>query len=363
MTQRVYNFSPGPAVLPVAVLKEAQRDLVALPGVGMSVLEVSHRSKWYTDIQKTAESNLRRLLGISEAYAVLFLQGGAVLQFSMVPMNLLAGGSADYLITGSWGKKAYEEAGVVGRARIAYSAKDHKFTCLPTDGEIEIDTQASYAHYTANETIHGVQFRRTPQVGDVPLVCDASSEFLSRPMAIERHGLIYACAQKNAGPAGVTIVIVRRDLLERAPQSLPSILSYRTHAENDSKYNTPPVFAVYMVMLVTRWLLDEVGGLEAMAARNADKARILYDALDDSECFYRAHAQLEARSLMNVTFRLPSEELEKRFISEAASQGLFELAGHRSVGGIRASIYNAMPREGVQALAEFMQRFRQHYAQ
>lgn len=361
MEERVYNFSPGPAVLPLPVLKEAQRDLVSLPGVGMSVLEISHRSAPFDKIHAEAKQNLQTLLGIPDGYEVLFLQGGSLLQFSMVSMNLLAGKSGDYVVTGSWGKKALAEAKLAGAARAAWDGGSTKYDHLPRPEEIELNRDAAYIHVTSNETIQGVQWPADPPVGRdaaAPLVCDASSDFLSRPFPVGRFGLVYACAQKNAGPAGVTVVIVRKDLLARSPESLPGILSYRTLAENNSLYNTPPVFGIYVVMLVTRWLLNEIGGLERMARINAEKAQMLYEVLDESQGFYQGHARADCRSQMNVTFRLPDVETEKAFLREAEEHALQQLKGHRSVGGIRASIYNAMPTEGVEKLRDFMRTFR-----
>ncbi len=357
MTQRVWNFSAGPGVLPLPVLEEAQRDLLALPGAGASVLEISHRSKRFDAIIQEAEANLRQLLNIPDDYHVLFLQGGASLQFAMVPMNLLGDGSADYLITGSWGQKAYKEAQLVGKARTAWNGKDENFTRTPRPDEYAIAPDARYVHFTANETIQGVVFPSEPTVGDAPLVCDMSSNFLSMPIDVRKYALIYAGAQKNAGPAGVTIVILRDDLLARVPDNLPAMLNYRVQAENKSLYNTPPVFAIYIVMLVTRWLLHTIGGLERMEQINREKARLLYEVIDQSEGFYRGHAHPDHRSIMNVTWRLPSEALEQQFLQEAQARGLHELKGHRSVGGCRASIYNAMPIEGVQALRAFMLEF------
>ena len=357
MQSRVYNFSPGPAVLPLEVLQEAQRDLLALPGLGISALEISHRSKWFDGVLEETEANLRRLLGARENFRVLFLQGGSRLQFSMIPMNLLRNGRADYIVTGSWGQMACEEAARVGEVRVAYTSKAHNFDRLPEADALDPDPGAVYVHFTSNETIQGVQFASEPTTGDVPLVCDASSDFLSRPVNLDRYGILYACAQKNAGPAGVTVVLIRDDVLERCRDDLPSMLSFKQHAREGSRLNTPPVFAVYLVMLVTRWLLNTVGGLERMQAQNRAKARLLYEVIDASGGFYRGHALPEARSMMNVTFRLPDQETESRFLKEAAGRRLCELKGHRSVGGIRASIYNAMPVEGVAALAEFMREF------
>ncbi len=364
MTERVFNFSPGPATLPLPVLQEVQQNLLALPGVGASVLEISHRSKTFEEMIAQAEANIRALLSLPEEYHVLFLQGGASLQFSQVPMSFLrgTGRSADYIVTGSWAKRALAEAQREGAVRIVWDGKSDNYSRVPKRGEYEIDPSAAYVHFTSNETIQGIQFPAEPEVGDVPLVCDASSDFLSRPIDVKRYGLIYAGAQKNVGPAGVTIVIIRQDMLEQVPDDLPTMLNYTVHVEHRSLYNTPPVFAVYVVMLVTRWLLENIGGLEQMHAINRQKAQLLYEAIDRSEGFYRGHAQPDSRSLMNVTWRLPSEELEAQFVKEAKEAGLHELKGHRSVGGIRASIYNAMPIEGVRTLVEFMEHFRQKHA-
>lgn len=361
MTERIFNFSAGPAVLPEPVLQKAQADLFALPGVGMSVLEISHRSATFEQIIKEAEDDLRALLGIPENYRVLFLQGGASLQFSMVPMNLLPKGkSADYILTGSWGQGALKEAKKLGTVREAATTADTNFNRLPRPEEIKLDPQAAYVHFTSNETIFGVEFDDEPEVGDVPLVCDMSSDFISRPIDVARYGLIYAGAQKNAGPAGATIVIVRDDLLERVPDGLPAMLDYKNLAKNGSMYNTPPCFAIYICGLVFKWALNEIGGLEKVHARNKEKAQLLYETIDASDGYYRGHAEKDCRSLMNVTFRLPSEELEKKFIKEATAAQLDGLKGHRSVGGLRASIYNAFPQAGVVKLVEFMREFQQH---
>lgn len=359
MTERVYNFSPGPAVLPLPVLERAQRELVALPGQGISILEISHRSKCFEGILRQTKELLRQLAGIPERYRILFLQGGASLQFSQVPINLLRGSgkSADYVLTGSWGKKALDEARREGPTRVAWDGKADQYARLPAAGQLQLDPQAAYVHVTSNETIQGVQYPTDPDWAAAPLVCDASSDFLWRPLAIERYALVYACAQKNCGIAGLTVVVVRDDLLERVPANLPPMLDYRLQAEHDSLYNTPPTFAIYVFKLVLEWLRDEVGSLAAMRQRNEEKAQLLYDALDQSGGFYRGHAQPASRSRMNVTWRLPSEELEQRFVQEARARGLHELKGHRSVGGIRASIYNAMPAEGVAALRDFMLDF------
>lgn len=356
MTERIFNFSAGPAVLPLSVLEEAQRELVGLPGVGMSVLEISHRSKAFDEIIGKAESGVRELMGVPDNYHVLFLQGGASLQFSMIPMNLLpAGGSADYILTGSWGKKALKEAKKVGATNVAATMADGGFTRVPGQDELKLDPNAAYAHFTTNETIEGVEWKHEPEVGEVPLVADASSDIMSHQIPVEKYALIYAGAQKNMGPSGVTLVIIRDDLLARIPENLATMLDYRTHTENKSLYNTPNTFGIYIIMLVTKWL-KEIGGLSGMQRENEKKAGLLYDAIDATD-FYRGHADPDSRSIMNVTFRLPSEELEKKFAQEATSQGMDGLKGHRSVGGIRASIYNAFPREGVEALVSFMKEF------
>ncbi len=359
VTGRVWNFSPGPGVLPLAALEEAQRDLLCLPGVGASVMEISHRSKAFEAIISAAEENIRKLLHLPQHYHVLFLQGGARLQFAMIPMNFLrgTGKAADFIVTGSWGAMASKEAQTQGQVRVVWDGKTEGYRRVPTPGEYQVNSDAAYVHITSNETIEGVQFRTEPQVGDIPLMCDASSDFLSRPVAIERYALLYAGAQKNAGPAGVTIVIIREDLLQRCPNDLPSMLNYLKHAEARSLLNTPPCFAVYMVKLVTDWLLREFGNLAKVDEYNRRKAAILYEVIDQSQGYYRGHAHPEHRSLMNVTFRLPNEALEKKFLAEAAAAGFMHLEGHRSVGGCRASIYNAMPLEGVEALREFMLDF------
>jgi phosphoserine aminotransferase len=356
MTERIFNFSAGPAVIPVPVLEEAQRDMLSLPGVGMSVMEISHRSKTFDEIIGRADSGLRELLRIPDNYHILFLQGGASLQFSMIPMNFLpADGTADYIITGSWGKKALKEAKKVGGVNVAATMADGGFTRTPAGDEISLNPQAAYMHFTTNETIEGVEWKHEPEVAGVPLFADASSNILSHPIPVDKYTLIYAGAQKNMGPSGVTLVILRDDLLQRIPEGMPTMLDYRTHVENKSLYNTPNTWGIYIISLICKWLKDK-GGLAAMEKENEDKAKLLYDAIDGSS-FYRGHADPDARSIMNVTYRLPSEELEKKFTSEATAQGLDGLKGHRSVGGIRASIYNAFPREGVEALVSFMKDF------
>jgi phosphoserine aminotransferase len=356
MTERIFNFSAGPAVLPVPVLEEAQRDLLSLPGVGMSVMEISHRSKTFDEIFTRAESGVRELLSIPENYHILFLQGGASLQFSMVPMNFLpAERSADYILTGSWGKKAVKEAKRVANVNVAATMADGGFTRVPNQDELNLDPNAAYVHITSNETIEGVQWKHEPETGDVPLISDASSDILSRAIPVEKYALIYAGAQKNMGPSGVTLVIIRDDLLPRIPDGLHTMLDYNTHVKNNSLYNTPNTWGIYIISLVAKWIKDK-GGIGAMESENEEKARLLYDAIDATD-FYRGHADADSRSPMNVTFRLPSEELDKKFTSEATAQGLDGLKGHRSVGGIRASIYNAFPKAGVEALVSFMKDF------
>jgi phosphoserine aminotransferase len=358
MTQRVFNFSPGPATLPEPVLAEVQRDLMCLPGVGASILEISHRSRPFEDILRQTETNLRQLLAIPDDYVVLFLQGGSRLQFSMVPMNLANKKVASYIVTGTWGKYASKEAAKECEVAIAWDGAKTKYDRLPDPSELDISSFSGYVHYTSNETIEGVQFKSEPVVGNIPLVCDASSDLLCRPIDVKKYGLIYCCAQKNAGPSGVTVVIMRKSLLERSRDDLPGYMNYKLHAENGSLWNTPPTFAIYVVSLVTKWLLTDVGGLAKMQALNEAKAKLLYDVIDDSGGFYAGHAQRDCRSIMNVVFRLPSDELTERFASEAARQGMVELKGHRWVGGIRASIYNAMPIAGVEKLRDFMMAFK-----
>ncbi len=359
-TQRVFNFSPGPAVLPQSVLEQAARELPCLPGYGMSVLEMSHRAEGFLEILATAKRLLKELLNIPDNYKIIFLQGGSRLQFSMVPLNLMRGQpeAADYLITGSWSKMALDEAKREGKINVVWDGKATNFDRLPKAGEMKPNPDASYLYFCSNETIQGVQFSTEPDSHGAPLVCDASSDFLHRPLPVEKYGLIYACAQKNAGPAGVTVVIIRDDLVARSPDDIHGYLSYKNHVKEDSLYNTPPTFAIYLMKLVLEWLDGDVGGLAKMHQRNKDKSQLLYDVIDSSGGFYRGHAQPENRSLMNVTFRLPSEDLEKQFVKEGEDRNLDGLKGHRSVGGIRASIYNAMPPAGVEALSTFMRDFK-----
>ena len=357
MQDRVYNFSAGPAILPEDVLKEAQDNLFALPGVGMSVLEISHRSKTFDKIINEAKADLISLLNISSDYDVLFLQGGASLQFSMVPLNIMPPkNKADYILTGSWSKKAQKEAKRVGTVNVAASTEGENFSRIPKQEELKLDPDASYVHFTSNNTIYGTEWQKEPEVGKVPLVCDASSDILSKKIDVNKYGLIYAGAQKNMGPAGVTLVIVRKDLLERCSDNLHTMLNYKTHAEKNSLYNTPPAFGVYIIGLVAKWLIKN-GGLEAMHKTNKEKADLLYKCIDESNGFYKGHAQSDSRSIMNLTFRLSSEELEKKLIADATEAGFNGIKGHRSVGGLRASIYNAFPKKGVEDLAQFMKEF------
>lgn len=353
---RIHNFNAGPAALPLAVLEEVRDNFLDFNGSGMSITEVSHRSKWFDDVINDAVGRTRRLLNLDETWHVLFLQGGASLQFAMVPLNLLAeGDTADYINTGTWSTKAIKEARNLGKTiGVAASSEDRNFAYIPKNMDFSKD--ARYVHITSNNTIKGTQWARFPQTGGIPLVADMSSDFMSRPLDMSTFGLVYAGAQKNIGPAGVCMVLVRQDMLSRIPASLPAMLNYSTFTSSNSMYNTPPCFAVYMVQLVLRWLEESIGGLSAMNLINQRKAQLLYGLLDGGE-FYRGTADTDSRSLMNVTFRLPSEDLEKAFIKEASDNGLGGLKGHRSVGGCRASIYNATRLESVEALVDFMQDF------
>ena len=355
---RIFNFSAGPAVLPEPVIEQARHGLAALPGVGMSVLEVSHRSAPVDEILESAASDVRAAAGLPSHFHVLFLQGGATQQFAMAPLNLLPpDGSADYVLTGVWARKAHQEARRLGNARAAGSTEDDRFARVPAVDELDLDGAAAYLHVTSNNTVVGTQWRALPADAPAPLVVDASSDFFSRPMAFDGVGLVYAGAQKNLGPAGVTLVIVRDDLVRRAPArgGVPTTLQYRTHVDGGSRHNTPPVFAIYVVGLVVKWILAS-GGLDEMARRSERRARKLYQAIDRT-AFYRGAADPDSRSRMNVTFRLPTEALEARFVGEARDAGLVGLEGHRSVGGVRASIYNACPEAAVDALTAFMAEF------
>lgn len=362
MTQQVHNFNAGPSVLPKPVLQQAQAELLDYHGLGMSIMEMSHRSAAFDALMADVQANLRQLMNIPENYQMLFLQGGASLQFSMVPMNLLPpDGSADYIINGAWGQKAIKEAKKFGTARAAASTADFNFDRVPAPEDLDCDPNASYVHFTSNETIHGVQWPAEPDTpAGVPVICDMSSDILSRPLDVSKYGLIYAGAQKNAGPSGVTLIIIRDDLLERVPANLSTMLDYRLQAEKNSLFNTPPSFSIYLLGLVLHWLQDQ-GGLPAIAKKNEQKAQLLYQAIDGSDGFYRGHAQPPYRSLMNVTFTMAAAELEKTFVTEALAAGMVGIKGHRSVGGLRASIYNACPRESVEALVAFMADFQARY--
>ena len=355
---RIYNFNAGPAALPLSVLEEIKDSFLNFSGSGMSIIEVSHRSKWFDEVINDAVERTKRLLKLDENYHVLFIQGGASMQFCMIPMNFLHDGmSADYVDTGTWSTKAIKEARIQGKQiTIAASSEDKGFSYIPQN--VKFSNNAVYAHITSNNTIKGTQWRTFPDANGVPLVADMSSDIMSRPLDMEQFGLIYAGAQKNIGPAGVCMVIIRDDMLNMAPDGLPSMLKYTTYASKNSMYNTPPCFAIYTVQLVMKWLEKTIGGLEKMEEINLKKANILYDCLDSSG-FYKGTADTDSRSIMNVTFRLPSEDLEKRFIQEALENALGGLKGHRSVGGCRASIYNPTNLEAVEALTDFMKNFEQ----
>lgn len=356
----IYNFAAGPAVMPREVLEQAQAEMLDWRGSGISVMEMSHREANFMSIAAQAEADLRELLGIPNNYKVLFLQGGAHMQFAMVPLNLLRGkASMDYLNTGDWSDKALKEAQRFGKVNVVASTKDSGFTTIPERNTWALDPNAAFVHYTTNETIRGVQFKDIPEVGNVPLVADMSSDILSHPIDVSRFGLIYAGAQKNIGPAGITVVIVREDLIGQALPNTPSMLDYKVYADNESMYNTPPTYAWYLSGLVFKWLKRK-GGLQAMADFNELKAKVLYDTIDASS-FYICPVDKRYRSTMNVPFTLAKPELDKLFLEESTQEGLMSLKGHRSVGGMRASIYNAMSIEGVMALADFMREFeRQH---
>ncbi len=354
--QHLYNFNPGPAILPRPVLEQVQAELLDYHGTGLSILEASHRGREYEEINREAEERLKRLLRVGNDYRVLFVQGGASQQFGMVPMNFLAEGSvADYIVTGSWSEKALEEASKIGQTHVAANTKDSGYLRVPSPAQLELSPNPAYVHICSNETISGTQWQQYPDVGGRRLVADMSSDILSRPVDGSQFALIYAGAQKNMGSAGVTAVITRTDWLEQAPTNLPTMLRYATFAKNDSLYNTPPVFAVYVMNLTLQWI--ESQGLDAIEQRNRQKAAFIYDAVDTSGGYYRGHAEPQSRSMMNVTFRLPDEEQEKRFVAEATTAGFVGLKGHRSVGGIRVSLYNAMDVDGPAQLAEFMAEF------
>lgn len=361
MSDRIYNFSAGPAVLPEPVLENARRDIWNVRGSGIGIMEHSHRGKVFDAVIAEAEANCRELAGIPDDYHVLFLQGGASLQFAMVPLNLLPDdGTADYLVTGVWSEKAVKEARSVGTVHEAASSADRKHSYIPGPTEIHYSASPAYVHFTSNNTIYGTEWPSEPEVpSGVPLICDASSDIFSRPIDVSRYGLIYAGAQKNLGPSGVVLVIIRKDLVERGRGDIATMLQYRTHAKAGSLYNTPPTFGIYVMGEVFKWIRDG-GGLAAMHEHNRNKASLLYDLLDNS-AFYRGTAEAGSRSIMNVCFRSPSDELDAQFVAEASRRQLSGLKGHRSAGGMRASIYNAMPRAGVEALVTFMKEFEQQH--
>ena len=355
---RIFNFNAGPATLPLPVLEEIQASFLNYQSSGMSITEVSHRSPWFDDVINDAVARTKRLLGLDDKFHVLFVQGGASIQFAMIPMNFLANGdSADYVNTGTWSTKAIKEVKIIGKShQMVASSEDRNFAYIPKN--IAFNTDAVYAHITSNNTIKGTQWAQFPDTKGVPIISDMSSDIMSRSLDIEKFGMIYAGAQKNIGPAGVCMVIIRDDMLNRCPDNLPSMLNYKTYADKNSMYNTPPCFSIYCIQLVMKWLEETVGGLAAMEKINREKAGLLYDFMDTTG-FYNATADKDSRSLMNVTFRLPDEKLEKQFIKKATDEGMGGLKGHRSVGGCRASIYNAMPIEGVKALVDFMKLFEQ----
>ncbi|MBD8033919.1 3-phosphoserine/phosphohydroxythreonine transaminase [Solibacillus merdavium] len=358
-TKRAYNFNAGPSALPLEVLQKAQAELIDFKGTGMSVMELSHRSAAFEEVHNEAIARLRKLYEIPENYEVLFLQGGASLQFSMIPMNFLKEGQkASYIQTGAWSEKAFKEAALFGTPVLAASSKENNYKNIPALSDIQIDKDSAYVHLTSNNTIFGTQWKTFPNTGDIPLIADMSSDILSKKVDVSNFAMIYAGAQKNLGPSGVTVVIIRKDLLESANSNIPTMLKYTTHSKNNSLYNTPPTFGIYMLGEVLKWM-EEQGGLEVIEQRNEEKAKYIYDAIDNSNGFYFGHATKESRSLMNITFRVADEELEKKFLAEAKEAGFVGLNGHRSVGGCRASAYNAVPVETCLALSEFMVKFQE----
>jgi len=356
MGKRMHNFNAGPAALPLPVLEEIQSELLDYKGSGMSILEVSHRSKWFDEVINEAVERTKRLLGLGDDFEVLFIQGGASLQFCMIPMNLgIPGKPVEYINTGTWSTKAIKEAQVQGKnVAVIASSEDKNFSYIPR--EFTVNPDAAYLHFTSNNTIKGTQWTQFPDAGEVPLICDMSSDIMSRPFDPRPFGLIYAGAQKNIGPAGTALVIIRKDMLERVPEDIPTMLKYTTFSGKNSMFNTPACFVIYTISLVMKWLEETIGGLDKMEAINREKGSLLYGCIDDSD-FYQGTAATDSRSLMNVTFRLPDEDLEKQFVAEALEEGLGGLKGHRSVGGCRASIYNATGIDGVSALVDFMQEF------
>jgi phosphoserine aminotransferase len=359
MENRVFNFNAGPAVLPEEVLKKVQEEMFIYPGAGMSVIEMSHRSKKFEEILASAKSGIKSLLDINDNYEILFLQGGASMQFSLVPLNLMPPvNKADYICTGSWSEKAIKEAKRVGAVNNIAPTKAENYKRIPKPEEIKLDPTAAYVHFTSNETIHGVQWMSEPVVGNVPLVCDASSDILHKKIDVNKYALIYAGAQKNIGPSGVALVIIRKDMVSRSTDALHSMFSYKIQVENNSLYNTPNTFGIYFIDLVAKHLIKN-GGLDAMYKLNKEKSALIYKAIDESNGYYKGHADKESRSLMNITFRMPNEELEAKFVGEAKKAGMEGLKGHRSVGGLRASIYNAFPKKGCEELVKFMKDFQQ----
>lgn len=354
---RTYNFNAGPSALPLAVLEKAQQELIDFRGTGMSVMELSHRSAVYEEVHNQAITRLKNLMAIPDNYEVLFLQGGASLQFSMIPMNFLKPGKkAGYVMTGSWSEKAFSEAKLFGEAYHVATTKASKYTGIPQLDELQYSPTDAFLHITSNNTIYGTQWQEYPNSGDVPLIADMSSDILSRPIDVSKFAIIYAGAQKNLGPSGVTVVIIRKDLLEQANSNIPTMLKYSTHTKNNSLYNTPPTFGIYMLGEVLSWIQD-LGGIDVLSKQNEKKAKLIYDAIDDSDGFYRGHAEVESRSLMNITFTLKAEDLEKKFLAEAKEKGFIGVNGHRSIGGCRVSTYNAVPIESCKAFSEFMIQF------
>lgn len=359
--KRAYNFNAGPSALPLEVLEKAQQELVNYNGSGMSIMEMSHRSKDYDEVHNNAINRLKKLLSIPDNYEILFLQGGASLQFSMIPMNFLTKDkTASYILTGSWSEKALKEATLFGNAVVASSTKDNEYRNIPSIEDIQFNASDAYVHLTSNNTIYGTQWKEFPNTGDVPLIADMSSDILSRSIDVNQFGIIYAGAQKNLGPSGVTVVIIRKDLIEQANSEIPTMLKYKTHADKNSLYNTPPTFGIYMLGEVLNWVENQ-GGLETIQKRNEEKAKYIYDVIDESNGFYKGHAEPNSRSLMNITFRLADEELEKQFLADAKAAGFVGLNGHRSVGGCRASTYNAVPIEACIALRDFMYEFQKKH--
>ena len=355
---RVFNFSAGPATLPLPVLQQIQDELISLPGVGASVMEISHRSKEFDAIIEDAETRVARLLDMPDTHQVLFLQGGSALQNVMMPMNFLTDSSqtADYFLTGAWSKKSAAEVKRFGKLNVVWDGSETGFNRVPTQDELKLTPDAAYCHLTSNETIQGVQFKSLPNAGS-PLVVDKSSDMFAEPIDVSKYGMIYACAQKNCGIAGVTVIVIEKSLLKRCDDRLPSYLDYSKHSKGGSRFNTPPTFAIYVTGLVCKWLEEEMGGLEGVGKLNQSKSELLYNVIDNSNGFYIGHADVPSRSTMNVVFKMTDEETDNRFLAEASNHGMSALKGHRSVGGIRASIYNAMPVEGVEALAQFMKDF------